>query len=160
MQVPNSFLCTKPLIDLYNQGVVEKTPFLAEKRHYGGNSAKPFLPDIQFIGAKKEDPKIQELIYEVNRTLGNHFQRETEFNATVEKWCLEQVDAQEMQLIDGKIIGIKSAIGKPILLEPMSEDYLDVDADSCTAFTFPNKNYSDAPVSILCNIAIRRSIGV
>ena len=129
MQVPNSFLCTKPLIDLYSQGVSEKTPFLAEKRHYGSQSTKPFMPDIQFIGARKEDPKIQALIYEVNRTVGNHFQKESEFNAVVEKWCLEQVDTQEMQLIDGKIIGIKTTIGKPILLEDlMSEEYLDVDA--------------------------------
>lgn len=143
--VPNSFLCTKPLIELYKQGISQKTPFIAEKRMYNV-SLKPFVPDIQFIGAQKEDPKIQELIQFLEMNLGNHFQKQNEFEGLVEKWCIEQVQDQAMQIIDGKIIGIKTDIGKPILLEDlMEDDFLKVDSTMLYGIYIPKKDILKRP---------------
>ena len=80
------------------------------------------------MGAKKEDPKLEEMIQEMNRIYAGHFQNQNEFKGTMEEWCKVQVENLEMQLVDGKLIGIKTAIGKPILLEDlMSSDFLDMD---------------------------------
>lgn len=126
MLVPNSFLCTKPLIELYTQGVAGGTAFIAEKIMYGGN--KPFMPDVQFMGAPKECNAVQQMIEQCTQSLGVHFHVQKEFEGTLEKWCVEQIDQQRMQLLDGKIIGIKTQIGKPVLVEDlMSDDYLKVD---------------------------------
>jgi hypothetical protein len=128
MVVPNSFLCTKPLVDIYKQGIAQKTPFIAEKRMYTSEKTKLFMPDIQFMGGQKEDKKLEELIQHANSLLGSHFQNENEFESKIEKWCMEQVDNQNMQSIDGCIIGIKTKIGKPILVEDlMSDNFLDTD---------------------------------
>ena len=134
MIVPNSFLCTKPLLEMYNQGISQKTPFMAEQiaRIPNQSQSKPFLPDMYFMGAKKEDPMIQSCI-EFLQSLEQkqHFQNETEFQYSVGQWCHEKVQFGELQLIDGQLIGIKTTIGKPILLEDlMSEDYLDVNMDT------------------------------
>lgn len=127
MIVPNSFLCVKPLIDVYKQGTLQNTPFISEKKMYVGKETKLFMPDIRFMGAKKEDPKIQDLIQFCNNILGGHFQSENEFEAKIEKWCLGQQEDNSIQILDGQIIGVKTISGKPILLEDlMSDDYLDV----------------------------------
>lgn len=128
MVVPNSFLCTKPLIDIYTQGVARKTPFIAEKIFYKGKSSELFMPDIRFIGSSREDKTVKSLVTYLNSLIGGHFQSETTFEGKVEKWCMSEVARQNMDLIDGQIIGIKTKIGKPILLEDlMSDQFLSTD---------------------------------
>ena len=52
-----------------------------------------------------------------------------------------------IQLIDGKIIGIKTSTGKPILLEHlMSSDYLDVDATLLHGIYIPKDELLKRPV--------------
>lgn len=94
MLVPNSFLCTKPLIELYTQGIAGGTAFIAEKIMYGGN--KPFMPDVQFMGAPKECHAVQQMIEQCTQSLGVHFHVQKEFEGTLEKWCAEQIDQQRM----------------------------------------------------------------
>lgn len=128
MIVPNSFLCLQPMIDLYRDGIKNKIPFVAEKRMTFPNAtqSKPFLPDMYFMGAEKEDPMILKMSEEM--TLPNHFQNEYEFSAKIQKWLQEQVHERTFQLLEGEKIGIKTRIGKPVLLEHlMSDAFLDLD---------------------------------
>lgn len=139
--VPNSFLCTKPLINMYHNG---KTPFILEKKMYG--DVKPFMPDIQFMGATKEDPVIKDLIQHLNLTVGKHFQQEHEFLRTTEKWCAEKVLDGKLNLIDGKFIGVKDKIGKPILIEDlMNEYYLNVDEKTLIGIFIPKNELLRRP---------------
>ncbi len=131
MIVPNSFLCTKPLLELYTMGISKKTPFMVEKQIRLPNApqSKPFMPDMYFMGTEKEDPLIQRMNQQISILEGSgHFQNENEFCFKMSQWCLEQVEDQAMQLLEGQMIGIKTRIGKPILIEDlMSDDYLDFD---------------------------------
>lgn len=142
MIVPNSFLCVKPMIEIYNEKVVNKCPFMAEKKMYLANvpQSKPFLPDMHFMGAPKEDPMIQRMITEMNVLEGsNHFQSENEFCEKMAQWCWTHVQDQAIQLIDGECIGVKTRIGKPILLEDlMSDDYLDVESCNLYGINIPS----------------------
>lgn len=123
--VPNSFLCLKSLKNIYKQGTHENKPFIAEKKYY--EKIKPFMPDISFMGAKKDCPKVKEMINLLNEKI-EYFQQEQEFSGKIEKWCYDEIQKKEINIVDGKIIGIKSKIGKPVLLEDlMSENYLQFD---------------------------------
>jgi hypothetical protein len=131
MIVPNSFLCTKPLMELYTTGISNKTPFMLEKQIRLPNApqSKPFLPDMYFMGAEKEDILIQRMIQQISSLEGSgHFQNENEFCYKLSQWCMGQVEDQVLNLMEGQMIGIKTRIGKPVLLEDlMSDDYLDFD---------------------------------
>ena len=130
MIVPNSFLCVKPLIELYRKGTEAKRPFMAEKQVRLPNmpQSKPFLPDMYFMGAEKEDPVVKNMILQVEEEYNRHFQNETEFSYKMNQWCAEQVENQAIDVLEGQAIGVKTRVGKPILLEDlMSEEYLDFD---------------------------------
>ena len=129
MIVPNSFLCTKPLIEIYTQGIAKKIPFVAEKIYFSGKQTNLFMPDIHFMGSPKENKHLQELIFFLNSQTSGHFQNETVFDGRIEKWCMSEVSQKRMDLIDGQVIGIKTKIGKPILLEDlMSNHFLATDS--------------------------------
>ena len=131
MVVPNSFLCVKPMIELYKKGTETKTPFMAEKQVRLPNApqSKPFLPDMYFMGALREDPLILQMIHEIERLEGSgHFQNETEFCYKMSQWCFEKVYDNSLQLLEGQVLGIKTRLGKPILVEElMSDEFLDFD---------------------------------
>ena len=126
MVVPNSFLCTKNLIDVYRQGVQNKTPFIAETISKSFTKDR-FLPNILFMGSKKEDGVIQNLIHKLEESHIN-FSKEQEFLGIISLWCSEQIENKNMQLLDGKLVGVKTNIEKPVLLEHLlSDDYIDYD---------------------------------
>ena len=141
MIVPNSFLCVKPLIELYNTCLSSGKPFVAEKHLKVPNmhQTSPFMPCIYFMGCKKDDVMIQRMITQMNALEGsNHFQNENEFSSKMSQWLHEQVRDNEVTLIDGSYIGIKTSIGKPILLEQlMSDHYLDINADTLYGIYIP-----------------------
>jgi hypothetical protein len=130
--VPNSFLCTKSLKPLWQDAVNEKTPFLCEKLNRTvakDNGANPlFIPSICFMGAKKNDETIKELIeYLKHRNLSPHFSSEPRFTGDTSNWCMDAVKQGKMKVVGGEQIGIKTQTGKPILLEElMEENYLDL----------------------------------
>jgi hypothetical protein len=145
IRVPNSFLCTKSLIEIYKQGCANKQPFIAEKRNLTTQGGL-YVPDIQFMGAKKEDSKLEDMIQIMNRMYSGHFQHQTEFKGAMEEWCKTQIENHEMQLVDGKLIGIKTAVGKPILLEDlMSSDFLDMDTTLLHGIYIPSQELLRRP---------------
>jgi len=132
MIVPNSFLCTRPLIDMYKTGIEGNVPFVVEKKKQCVRTTTNnhvFLPDIYMMGAKKNDPVLDEMLaFMKQRERKGHFSRETEFKGEMENWCNQQVMEMKMRCIDGNRIGIKSKCGIPILIEDlMGENYLDID---------------------------------
>jgi hypothetical protein len=141
MVVPNSFLCVKPLIHLYREGVSGKTPFMGERlmRVPTIPQNKPYLPDVFFMGAEKENPMIQRMIAYLQVLENNHhFQEEVEFESKFNQWCYKYVLDQNIKLIEGDLLGIKNKIGKPILLEDlMSDDYLEIDSSTLHGIYIP-----------------------
>jgi hypothetical protein len=125
---PNSFVCLKTLLPLYSE-CSDGYPCVSEEINRTSNTHAKFVPSMKIMCARKGCPVIKELIeYLDNRT--SHTS-EPEFLGLTQKWLNDKITAGTVGLIDGKKTGVKTARGKPILLEDlMSEDFLDIDKDA------------------------------
>lgn len=119
---PNSFVCMKSLLPLYNECV--NTPCFGETIF---NSH--FVPDTQFMVAQKGCPVLKSLLLtlqDYNRS--NHFSHEAKFTGATQQLLMSN---SSIKVIDGRQLGIKTPCGKPILLEDMmGEDYLRLDKEA------------------------------
>jgi hypothetical protein len=142
MIVPNSFLCTGNMRTLFEESTQGKCAFVGESInrtcHYSNDSTKKkdlFLPDPYILGAnEKENNTIGKYLdYLLDRALKKHSTNEYEFVGDVQHWCLQAFMAGELNIVDGELIGIKSAkTRKPILLEDLLEEKeLDLALDYC-----------------------------
>jgi hypothetical protein len=134
MVVPNSFLCERSLKQLYNEGTMSK-PFVCEAinrtvnlQHGIKSSNMPFIPDMYFFGAHKNDPVIKEYIdYLQKRSSNGHITRVYEFLGDTSVGAIGTIKQGRMNLIGGEFIGIKTKQRKPVLIEDLMEDnFLDL----------------------------------
>jgi hypothetical protein len=138
MVVPNSFLCLKNLKPMFLEGVAGNKPFVCEQINRSTNlmQAKQksvFIPNIQMMGAMKNDPAVLELVqYLKKRNMNPHFSSEVDFLGDTSYWCANASKAGKMNIVGGDVIGVKTMAGKPILLEDlMEENYLDLAPSNC-----------------------------
>jgi len=138
--MPNSLLCIKSFVDLYQECILQNKPIIFEKQRKSVNGSL-FAPDIQMVGAKKGDPILLEMIEMMNSYEKTaHYTMQPTILGEIEKWCSEQISLQHMHLISGSVIGIKTKIGKPILLEDlMSDGFLDVDDSVLSGIYIPSE---------------------
>lgn len=134
--VPNSFVCSRGLLAMYEAGIENNKPFVLEtlNRHSDANRTPMFVPGTQMMGCAKRDPAIREFAdYLKIRNQNPHFTSEPEFLGHTSNWLLSQVKRGKINMIDGYSIANKTMEGKPILLEDlMEEQHLNL----C-----PHKNY-------------------
>jgi len=137
MVVPNSFVCIKNLKEFYDVATSQNQPFICEGVNRTINLEKQkhkmlFIPDTYFMGAKKNDTTILEIVEKVkqlNKT--PFFSGEPDFLGTISQYCLDFIDNSKMNLITGEMVGIKTKSRKTILLEDlMEEDYLDLNSNA------------------------------
>jgi hypothetical protein len=138
MLVPNSFVCTKNLKSVYNDGLYGGRPFVCESINRTSNLLEQkqktlFIPDLYFMGAKRDDVTMFELVeYLKSRNSALHVTSERTFLGDSSQWCLNAIRNQKMNLVGGEKIGIKSNDRKQILLEDiMEEKDLDLSSDCC-----------------------------
>jgi len=137
MVVPNSFVCIKNLKEFYDVATSGDQPFVCEAINRTMNLEKQkhkmlFIPDPYFMGAKKNDTTILEIVEKVkqlNKT--PFFSSEPDFLGIISQYCLDYINKSKMNLITGEMIGIKTKSRKTILLEDlMEEDYLDLNSNA------------------------------
>ncbi len=141
MLVPNSFICTKNLKNLYEEGIAQNQPFVCEAVNNTLNIEHQkrkllFIPDMYFMGAKKNDPTMKEMVEYLKKLNRNpHFSNETDFVGDVSEWLLENVDQQRIVLIGGEVVGVKTEDRKVILLDNlMEEEFLKISSSSVGIF--------------------------
>ena len=129
--VPNSFLCLKNLLPLYEQ--TNQKPFLCENINKTCGEHKAFRCNTFFMGAKKNDPVLLGYLEQIkprgadSRWKNIHFEEETEFRGLHAKWW----DAADITVIDGSLIGVKDTSGKRIMIEELTgEDFIDFSPDA------------------------------
>jgi hypothetical protein len=151
MAVPNSFLCLKNLIGLYNDGISSGKPFACETINRSTDLMKQpnkllFSPDIKMFGAAKNDPTIRELIdYLKQKNQTPHFSSDREFLGDVSQWCIKAIQANKMNLIGGEFIGVKTNKRKTILVEDlMEENFLDLN-DNAYGIYIPDEDILNRP---------------
>ena len=138
MVVPNSFLCERPLKSLWDEtgcSGSNSRPFVCEAINRTVNmqngiksSNMPFIPDMYFFGAKKNDPVIKEYIdYLQTRGMSGHITSVYEFLGDTSVGAIGTIRQGRMNLIGGEVIGIKTKKRKPVLIEDLMEDnFLDI----------------------------------
>ena len=125
MIVPNSFVCSKSLKPLLDDG----KPFVCEAiNRTESHRQMTFVSDMFFMGAGRNS----EIIFKLIETLkhSNQYTMEREFMGTENKWLNQAISDHKIDLVSGDKIGIKTKSGKPILLEDLMEDkFLDLSPD-------------------------------
>jgi len=139
--VPNSFLCTKNLISLYEKEIKSNEWFVIENRSVTKDNIS-FIHDIEFTGCIKNNETILELITVLKSKWNGHFSQEMEFQGFKNHWLLEH----KIKLVNGEKIGIKKRSGKPILLDDlMEESFLDVDMQKLYGIYIPKDEILKRP---------------
>lgn len=135
--VPNSFICIKNIKEMYDQSVSQKMPFVCENVNHSVNLAKQshkmlFTPDAFFMGAPKNNETIRDYIdYLKTRNQRTHSSSEIEFLGESQQWFIETINKQQISLVGGEMIGLKTNKRKPILLDDlMSDDFLDLNPNA------------------------------
>lgn len=133
MVVPNSFICLKNLKGLFEEGIQDNKMFVCEKVNQTVDIRKQsqrlvFMPDLYFFGALKNNETIREAIdYLKIRNLSPHFTSEMEFLGDTQGWFLEAAQKQQVNLMGGERVGVKTVDRKPILVDDlMEENFLDI----------------------------------
>ena len=154
MVLPNSFLCTKNLIDFYKTGTENGIPFVVEQPNRHVNTFKDikqrlFVPDISIIGAPKNDITIKEIVHRLKMKYlegQQYFSNEIDFCGEFSEICLEAIRTGAMRYVGGETIGVKNRSKKPILLEDLMEDkYLDVDMKTLYGVLIPREELLRRP---------------
>ena len=134
--MPNSFVCSKSLKSIFDDGTSGSGPFVCEA--INRTDIKPkraFVPDMCFMGALKNNETMMKLIEQLKKS--NQYSYEREFVGSENQWLSQAISDHKINIVNGNRIGIKTKSGKPILLEDLMEDkFLDLSAD-CSGVYIP-----------------------
>ena len=138
MTIPNSFVCTKNLLELYESSVsTHGGSFVVENVNHSTLSKNDkhlaFVPDVMIMGARRDNHAIKDLVVYLKSSVADpHYHIQDTFTGDVSAWLYDSIEKGNMTLVGGEHIGVKTKNGKPILLEHlMEEEYLDLDPMAC-----------------------------
>jgi len=126
IRVPPSFICMRNLIGLYNDAKMS-VPFIGEFVNRNITSTyHDFYPNMEFMGCRKEDIVIGELIEFIQRNISTDNTDETSFLGSFNRWCNSSIDKGKMKLIDGELLGTKTVDNRQIVIDQLlTENYID-----------------------------------
>lgn len=132
--VPNSFLCIKNLKPLYEEYNNKGKAFVCESINRtcdlkNNTTNKDFMPNTYFMGASQNHNSIIKIVEYLQSILSStHITMKTQFIGIVQDKCQQLINNGEMELVDGKVLGIKTTKNHSIIIdELMEESYLDLD---------------------------------
>jgi len=127
MVVPISFLCFRNLDSVYKKGTIHKKMFIGE--NIDGNITSThfeFYPNIEFMGANKQNETVQQLIDFMQRQISNDYTSQIEFLGEFNRWVNTRVQDNKINLIPGTDLGTRTIQGEPVLVENLlGDDYID-----------------------------------
>jgi hypothetical protein len=139
MTLPSSYLALKELDSLYSKGLSNSTAFVFETINRNmtttiDNKKVLYYPNHKLMGCVKESPIMKELVLYLERLNSKDFTNEPEFVGHIDRWCFEKTLetnlTRKMNLIDGKLIGVKDENNKPIYIDDLlSSTYINYTND-------------------------------
>jgi hypothetical protein len=126
LNVPISFLCFRDLIGLFNKGTNHNTMFVCENYDMNITSTTHlFYPNLGFMGARKENETVRQLIDYMQRTISDDYTAQTQFLGDFNRWCNEKIVNGKMRLIPGTDVGTRTIDDEPVTVETLlSDDYI------------------------------------
>jgi len=120
MYIENSFILFKSLGKIYDKVLESNKIVTAQFKNNGQNAYNvDYMPSIKFIGCVKECPTIKRLIKHMEMIYGTNFTSSAEFEDVISKWLLKCAENNQINVIDGKYIGIKDINNAMINLEEL-----------------------------------------
>jgi hypothetical protein len=79
------------------------------------------------MGTRKENLVIEEMIEFMQRTISTDFTDENAFLGGFSRWMNKRIERNQVNLIDGKFIGVKTLDDTPIIIDNLlSNDYIEI----------------------------------
>ena len=128
MVVPNTFVCTHNLMPLYENSIDRNKFFVCENRNRACKPAsearaREFAPDSFFMGARKDNATVRAWLDRLKtRAISGRQTTEVEAFAKDTQWFSEQIKEEQIELIDGAIIGVKDAKRQLIPVDSLFEE--------------------------------------
>lgn len=120
LRVPPSFICMRNLFPLYDDMDI---PFLTEMVNRNVTSEyMNFYPNMEFMGARKEDKVISELIEFMQKSISNDYTDQMHFEGTFDRWCHSKIEKRQLILLDGEMIGTKTKEKQQVLIDNLLKD--------------------------------------
>ena len=128
MAVPDSFLCFQDLIHTYKQSL--NTSMFVGEMVSRSNVATylDFFPSTKIMGCEKESKVMERYINYLEGLVSHDYTNDMDFNGEPDKWCFKEVLENNITVIDGKELGVKTKNDKPIGIEELLGDE---DIDIC-----------------------------
>lgn len=133
--VPNSFVCNKNLKELYNNGIKNDLPFVCEivnrnNAYVSNGKNNPFIPHHYFMGSRKNNKVILDYIKYLKIKNGNYHLC-AEFDMGSSTWFLEMYNNSKINIINSRLVGVKTKDSKPILIDELfEEEYINIDENA------------------------------
>ena len=118
--VPNSFACSRPLIDLFHDGLADKDMFVCEDIPSSVvSNTNIYYPNIRFMGCVTKSPTMMKLNNYVVNTVSGNYTDEISFSGVITKYCHQLAINREINIISGSKIGIKKQDNTPVELDDL-----------------------------------------
>lgn len=125
MLVPSSTIAITDFKPLYEKSLNKHGCFTAEKINRTSTSVyKDFFPTMKIIGCRKKNPIIKELVNYLEVLALEDYTSEIDFLGEADRWLYKQTSIRRMNLIDGKVFGMKEICGKAVNIEELFSDGL------------------------------------
>jgi len=123
LSVPISFLCFRDLIGLFNKGTNHNTMFVCENYDMNITSTTHlFYPNLGFMGARKENETVKQLIDYMQRTISEDYTAQTKFLGDFNRWCNDKIVNGKMRLIAGTDVGTRTVDDEAVTVETLLSD--------------------------------------
>ena len=127
MVTPISFLCFKDLIDLYQKGTKGNSMFVCENVSTNISATNNlFYPDTNFMGATKKNEQMNEYVEFMQRLISQDYTAQSEFLGNYDKWANNMVKKNQIRLIPGTDVGVKTMDDEAVIVDTLlGDDYIE-----------------------------------
>lgn len=120
IKVPSSFVCTKPLLSLFNTGIINNKMFCVETINRNVNyHEKQFICNGIMMGCIKYNKSVGDLCKYMKGRLDVESEKRIINENNCSLWLEEKNDIFEINIINGKLIGVKDVENEPIELDDL-----------------------------------------
>jgi len=131
--VPSSFICFKSLKPFYDENINNNKMFVGEFVNKTCNSTNyvDFMPTPHLMGCNIKNNEMKEFIKYLEILNSTDFVAEMDFLGKPNQWLQNKCAKNEINLINGSLLGIKENDGKRIFTEDLIKStFINLDVDA------------------------------
>ena len=123
MFVPASFVCSKNLKNMFNDGIKDNKMFFSENiSHNSTSSLVNTFPNSEFMGCEKKCEQLEKCIHYLQSLISKDATSESKFDGNFHRFIYGLHQQESINIIPAEQIGVKDANDNPILLDDMLND--------------------------------------